>query len=135
MRRRKLRWAVAGLAVALVVGGVFVLWLRPDRVTRANFDRLTSGMTRAEVVAILGPPGDYTTGPITSLGPAEYPPSVTVWVTDEGTYWVRFDGVEERVPQIDDRGFWPSTEPESPRPKFSAFGWRLRRLWRKGFPE
>jgi hypothetical protein len=61
MRRRKLIAAV-GLAV-LVAVGVFVLWLRPGRVTRENFERLKEGMPPAEAKAILGPPGDYTTGP------------------------------------------------------------------------
>ena len=65
MRRRKLI-ALAGLAV-LVAAGAFVLWPRPDRITRANYDRIRMGMSRAEVEAILGPPGDYTTGPVASM--------------------------------------------------------------------
>ena len=35
---------------------------RPSRVTRENFDLISGGMTRAQVEAILGPPGDYRTG-------------------------------------------------------------------------
>jgi hypothetical protein len=61
MRRRKLRWVLAGLAVLLLAVGGFVLWPRPNRVARENFDRIREGMTRAEVEAILGPPGDYQT--------------------------------------------------------------------------
>jgi hypothetical protein len=61
MRRWKLLVTLAGLA-AIVAAGVVVLWPRPSRVTRENFGRLKSGMTRAEVEAILGPPGDYRTG-------------------------------------------------------------------------
>jgi hypothetical protein len=34
------------------------------RLTRENFDRIKEGMKRADVEAILGPPGDYRTGPI-----------------------------------------------------------------------
>jgi hypothetical protein len=61
MRRRKLLVALAGLAV-VVAAGVVVLWPREDRVTRANYDRVLIGMKRADVEAILGPPGDYRTG-------------------------------------------------------------------------
>jgi hypothetical protein len=60
MRRRKLLLLLAGLAVLAV--GVVVLWPRTDRITRENYDRIQPGMTRAEVEAILGPPGDYRTG-------------------------------------------------------------------------
>jgi hypothetical protein len=50
------------LAVGLaVLAGALVLWPRPDRITRENFDRIRKGMSRAEVEAILGPPGDYRT--------------------------------------------------------------------------
>jgi hypothetical protein len=40
------------------------LWTRSDRITRQNYDRIELGMSRAEVQAILGPAGDYTTGPV-----------------------------------------------------------------------
>jgi hypothetical protein len=54
---------LAGLAVVVAAGGV-VLWPRADRVTRENFDRIREGMTRTEVEAILGPPGDGSSGPL-----------------------------------------------------------------------
>jgi hypothetical protein len=64
MRNRKLRWAAAGLAlVALLAAGAFVMWPRPDRITRENYQRIRYGMSRGEVEAILGPPGDYTSAP------------------------------------------------------------------------
>jgi hypothetical protein len=56
MRRRKLRWVVATGLLALVAVGALVLLHRPDRVTEKNFKRITDGMSRAEVEAILGPP-------------------------------------------------------------------------------
>jgi hypothetical protein len=62
MRRRKLVTAV--VLVVVVAVGVFVLWPRTDRIIRENFDRIQPGMSLAEVEVILGPPGDYTTGPI-----------------------------------------------------------------------
>jgi hypothetical protein len=68
MRRRKLFVALAGLTV--VAAGAVVLWPRADRVTEENFYRLQDGMTRAEVEAILGPPGDYSTWPLEYAGPS-----------------------------------------------------------------
>jgi hypothetical protein len=61
MRRRTLLVALAGLAV-MVAAGVGALWPRPSRVTGENFDRIEKGMSRAEIEAVLGPPGDYRTG-------------------------------------------------------------------------
>jgi hypothetical protein len=58
--RKRLLVPLAGL-LALVAS--FVLCpIPPSRVTRENYDRIREGMTRAEVEAILGPPGDYRTG-------------------------------------------------------------------------
>ena len=48
MRRRKPLVVVAGLAV-VVAAGVVVLWPRADRVTRENFRRIETGMSRADV--------------------------------------------------------------------------------------
>jgi hypothetical protein len=53
---------MAGLVVLVGLAAV-VLWPPPSRVTRENYDRIQAGMSRAEVDAILGPPGDYRTGP------------------------------------------------------------------------
>jgi hypothetical protein len=60
--RRKVLVALAGLAVVVAVGA-FVFWPRPLRIAHENFERIKVGMTRAEVEVILGPPGDYKTGP------------------------------------------------------------------------
>jgi hypothetical protein len=60
MRRRTLLVVIAGLAV--VATGAWLLWPRPERITQENCDRIRIGMSRAEVEAILGPPGDYRTG-------------------------------------------------------------------------
>ena len=56
---------LAGLAM-IVAGGALVLWPPTDpasRITQENFERIKEGMSRAEVEAILGPAGDYSTGP------------------------------------------------------------------------
>jgi hypothetical protein len=64
MRRRKLLVVLTGLAVVVAVG-VFVPGPSPEPslVTRENFDRIKGAMSRADVEAMLGPPGDYRTGP------------------------------------------------------------------------
>ncbi len=64
MRTRKLRWVVAAGLVTLAGLGAFVLWQRPSPVTRANFYRVRGAMNARQVEAILGSPGDYTTGPV-----------------------------------------------------------------------
>jgi hypothetical protein len=62
MRRRKLRWVVAaGVALGLACFVALALWPRPDRITQENCDRITRGMSREEVCALLGPPGDSRT--------------------------------------------------------------------------
>ncbi len=58
------KYLLAGLAVALLLGGVLFALLRPWHcpVNRAAFERIEEGMTKAEVEKILGgPPGDYRT--------------------------------------------------------------------------
>jgi hypothetical protein len=85
MRRR-----IDALVVGLLVLGIAALlaWPQPDRVTQENFDRIRPAMTRAEVEAILGPPGDYTTGPVTNSALKQYLGHGTWldWQTD--TAWV-----------------------------------------------
>lgn len=70
MRRQRLRWAVGLIVVALVAAGALVLWPRSSRVTRENFRLIRVGMSRAEVEAILGPPGDYANGDTKGCGTA-----------------------------------------------------------------
>jgi hypothetical protein len=48
MRRRTLLLALAGLAVVVAAGAV-QLRPREDRVTRANYERIQIGMSRADV--------------------------------------------------------------------------------------
>jgi hypothetical protein len=58
MRRRKLFWLLAGLVLATMAAGVFVVGLRPHGVTAANFARIRVNMTRQEVESILRSPPD-----------------------------------------------------------------------------
>jgi hypothetical protein len=151
MRRRKLRWVVAGLAVLLLVTGAFAAWPRPDRITEENAGRITRGMSRAEVYAILGPPGDYRTvlteDPIfsgTDFGPAvvEFTsgPQVVVnipripsneetlvWNGDGGDISVRVGagGVVSKHFMVMEK------VAQSP---LDNLLWRAKRQWRKWFP-
>jgi hypothetical protein len=137
MRKRTLLVAMAGLAVVVTVGAV-VLWPRADRVTRANYERIQIGMTRADVEAILGPPGDYTTGPLTDPNGIELllsllPPASGVespwWAADYGTVGVWFDEGGRVVMK--------NYEPYSKAPQGVGANllWRAKRQWHRWFPE
>jgi hypothetical protein len=133
MRRRKLLVALAGLAAVGVIvlcsrPDGFVLWSRPNRVTRENYDRIHIGMGRTEVEAILGPPGDYMSQPaaadITTLtfdrpegGGQAY------WASETGAIGIMFD----RKGSVAQTGF------VAPAPiqlgPLDTLLWRIKRLW------
>jgi SmpA/OmlA family protein len=149
MRKWKLLAVLAVLAV-----GAFVLWPRPNPITQENCDRIREGMSRAEVVAILGPPGDYRTGqtadPVPLYyrsdrpTPAEYAKAAydrenvfvsrngdgwerLIWLGDEGDIfvWFRRDGVSSH-------GLVYSNKvTQTP---LQNFLWRAKRLWHRWFP-
>jgi hypothetical protein len=50
----------------MLVVAAIVLWPRADGVSYRNYQRIEMGMSREQVYAILDPPGDYTTGPMTA---------------------------------------------------------------------
>jgi hypothetical protein len=99
MSKRK-RLAAVLVAVALAGVAAAVLWPWP-RVSRARYDRIQLGMSRAQVDALLGAPGDYTTGrtcvsaraePAWAGAPEAWIGAATeAWSGDEGTIWVAFD--------------------------------------------
>jgi hypothetical protein len=140
MRRRKLLVALAGLAVIAV--GAVVLWPRADRITRENFDRIKKGMGRAEVEAILGPPGDYTTGPTqtTFLESASkhpvswtrgsvFTPVIEFWETDDAAIEVGYGPSGELLFTIR-RG--QKRLQQSP---LDNLIWRVNRQCHRWFPE
>jgi len=147
MRRRTLLVALAGLAV-VVTAGTVVLWPRPERITRANFHRIREGMSRAEVEAILGPPGDYRTGlgetwftepklwsPDRDIAPRPEP----LWSTAPGNSWARWDSDSFSIwISFDDSGsaavkeVWPRRKTQGP---VDSLLWRAKRQWRRWFPE
>jgi hypothetical protein len=142
MRRRTLLVVLAGLAVVGAAG--VVLWPRPRlRITRENlerikegYDRIERGMTLSEVVDILGPPGDYRTGPsadfFVNVDPFGQRPDVLefrIWMSDTlfiGV-WVEDDGHILGVYE-----FLPSPSDQS---HLDNFLWRLKRQWHRWFPE
>jgi hypothetical protein len=142
MRKRKLWWTT-GLAVLLLAVAAFGLWPpQPDRVTQENFDRINEGMSRADVEAILGPPGDYSGGPLVLEAPG--PPvrfepakesrgtddsAFVEWANDSGRAQVVFDGSG----RVDWRYFGPVRRME--QTALDNLLWRTKRQWRRWFVE
>lgn len=147
MRRRTLWWGAAGLGlVALLAAGAVLAWPRANRITRENSDRIAGinlgrlnanggHMSRAEVEAILGPPGDYRSGPTRP----EYEQiffywgGITGWVDyswecDTGTIAARF--YDDRLSGIE---FKPMQK--VPQSALDALLWRAKRQWHRWFPE
>ncbi len=122
MRKR----LIGVLGVVLMLAGVLIAllgpWPRP--VTRAAFDRIEREMTRAEVHAILGRPGDYRTCPVTPLfklaNSGEF--IQETWSGDEGDICIWFDW---RGTQVD--RMFVASQPDDTGPAALAI-WRLKRL-------
>jgi hypothetical protein len=135
MRKRKLIVVLAGLTV-VVAAGVVVLWPRPDRITRENYDRIRVGMNRAEVYTVLGPPRDYSTGPtlyvLDALYPHDimqdpYPDQEVSWWGDTGEIDVYFSP----------SGVTAATFARALKGRKNVVGdllWRAKRQWRRWFP-
>jgi hypothetical protein len=134
MRRRTLLVVLAGLAVVVAAG--VVVWPRANRVTRENYDRIRVGMSRAEVYAVLGPPGDYSTR---EAIPSELPdpPTLTYrwqaisleeWFGDRAAIEVYFDGAGN----VASARCW-LLEPIDHGPLDNLL-WRAKRQWHRWFP-
>jgi hypothetical protein len=157
---RKHKWKLLGaVALVLIVVVVFAARSRPDRVTRENYRRIQRGMSRAEVEAILGPPGDYRTGPSQNMpkygyyrtGPlveisdaSEFPwgdfpdteEGIVIWSLDWNPLVRREDHRTIYVTFGPDGASHRSMLPASPREQggFENLMWRFRRQWRQLFP-
>ncbi len=134
-----------------------ISWLAgstPTRVTRNNYDRIYEGMTRTEVQAILGPPGDYRTGlgetesdggprfngpaepdpegewPTTSI-PSEWPHKHFTWL-----FWIG-DTLEASVLLDTSQRVYSITSCNRRMTQIpsDAFLWRVKRQWQKWFPK
>jgi hypothetical protein len=133
--------ALPGLAV-VVATGVVVLWPRQDRITQKNFALILVGMSRADVEVILGPPGDYTTGPLTVGGSFTISPwhvnatrlypndengTPYDWLTDTGWYTVTFDDSGK----VEGRDFESATKAK--QGTVDNLLWQVERQWRRWF--
>jgi hypothetical protein len=136
MRRQRLRWAAG--APALLALGALVLWPRPDRLTRENFERIKEGMSRAEAEAMLGgPPGYHADGPVgypNGYLPADlqgFPPGHTseTWLGDSGIVEVVFDP-HGRVAWRQ----WSPSERDPETSRIEWLRWRAEVRWRRWFP-
>jgi hypothetical protein len=136
MRRRKLLVALAGLAVVSAVGSsLFVVGPRANRITKENFDHIRGGLSRSEVEAILGPAGDYRTGPTyprLAVSYGSFGGNTTGWVewTADGTL---VEIVFDDAGRVGVHGY----EKLSRRPKrpIGDLLWRVQRQWHRWFPE
>jgi hypothetical protein len=155
MRKRQLRWVLGVAALTLVLAvGTAVMWPRPgisSRITSENFDLIKASMPRVDVEAVLGPPGDYRTGPtlagtsggkqVANLG-ANWPPTsyadsghLTLIVGND-VVWE--DDAAHVVVWFDDKGTvecgeYVSTYRQQQGPLDNLL-WRAKRQWRRWFP-
>jgi hypothetical protein len=127
---RKLSAAVIlGIGLVLLRAFLALALPRPPRVTRANFERVKAGMSRADVEVVLGPPGDYTTGPtfIRCGGYVWVPPPYTSaerWEGDEGLAFVCFDPADRVIGSF----MYPADLVEENATR--KLLWRLERRWK-----
>ncbi len=77
-KKRFLLIAAVPLAIAVTLGVLALLPARPT-VTKANFDRIDTGMTLAEVEQILGKKGEL------ALNETQNQDRLTVWAADDGS--------------------------------------------------
>jgi hypothetical protein len=135
--------ALAGLAV------VVVLRPRPSaRLTLENCNRIWQGMSRAEVEAILGPPGDYATVPFDNGSGSEVDPSYVYsqivrssstgydsnrvracWCGNDRLIMIAFDGPNGRVVALSSTQLrkWDQSSLDN-------LLWRAKRQWHRWFP-
>jgi hypothetical protein len=125
MRYRNLILVLAG--VTLCAAGVIGSGEQNDRITSENYDRLTQGMTQTEVVAILGPPGDYSSVPMQVSGMAYCGSDIRLqqtWQGDQGEITLEFSG-----DSVVFKHFCPSVPLK--RSQLEILLWRARRLWHR----
>ncbi len=118
-----------------------MLYGSPDRVTRENGVRVGPDMTVAAVRSVLGPPGDYTTGPVRPDGAPKFATKtpdgpvmlikegwrVEDWNSDSAIIWVMYD--EYGIVKC--RMMTPAMKEQ--QSIFDNLAWRAKRQWRKWF--
>jgi hypothetical protein len=123
--RWKLLAVLATLAVALLARTV-ILWPR-SRIVQEDADRIKHGMTRAQVEAILGPPGDYRTEQHSLSGMWLPGKRALNWEADAGGVRIVLDS-EDRVATC---SWFPQGERDSELDQFIRWA---KRQWRRWFP-
>ena len=136
MRRRKLL-VLTGLAV-VVAAGMVVVWPEPPslvRVTMENCNLIRLGMTRAEVEAILGPPGDYRSHPTEGF-PPRGPNPVTSGASFTCLQW-QGDTIDIQI-CVTPNGDMLEMKAMSSQPAklgpLDPLRWYAKRVWRRCFP-
>jgi hypothetical protein len=142
MRTRKLLLGALAVGLVMPTGGVFAPRPKPDRLTLQNYTRIEKGMSRADVEALMGPPGDHRTRPVpfdAGLVPrmeyldyreASGDPALR-WAGDEIYATVYFDSAGRVLERV------VAPVPPIRREDRSPWGdrlWRLKRHWRRVFP-
>lgn len=94
------RWLLFGVLLACGIGvalAVLAWWPTPG-VTKANFDRIEVGMTRAEVEAIFGgPPGAINTPRLCLWGDGDDSASATIDFDEAGRVaWMGWNQLDDR---------------------------------------
>jgi hypothetical protein len=144
MRRRKLIAAVAiGMLALVAVGAFALLWPWSEtasRITSENYARIHYRMSRAEVEAVLGPPGDYRTGPTAKRTKLEndamwmsmqWVQNTSIWIADAAEIRVHYGRYSQDAEgAVGATGF--ALEPETSF--FVIARWRAERQWRRWFP-
>jgi hypothetical protein len=130
-------WVVLAVALAVLLLSVVRPILSPPpsnpRITKANFDRINSarGLRREDLLAILGPPGDYRTRPSTLPDP--HAPICYLFKDRENLVW-ESDEIEILV-QVGFEGDvgWSGFRLLEPRPvgPFELLYWRWNRWWNR----
>jgi hypothetical protein len=159
MRRRKLLATLFGLVVMFAAGAV-ALWPRqgPSPVTVQKYEQIrVSGsdddpkdsMHRVEVVALLGPPGDYTTRPTCTPSAAVgfFMPFIADWKErrqhrsefSPGIYALSWQGDDLTISVVfaaDNRVWskcWMKNAPQK-LGRLETLLWHAKRQWRRWFP-
>jgi hypothetical protein len=132
VRRWKLLGALAVGLVALVAAGVFVM--RPQRFIWDKYVRIEKGMTRVEVEAVFGPPGNFSgedvVYEIESAQRVSWIPTgascdgdIEGWLYDEARVVVFFDDAGRAIEK--------AYAPRSRNGPVGDYLRRVRRAWRK----
>jgi hypothetical protein len=134
---------LATIAVLTFLTIGIVLWPRSPRISREQCQSIGAGMSPNEVFAILGPPGDYTTGPVDTPAPTLSRPTHNPmtgelmpvfehikgqWETDTGTAILVCDSSGRSLVCL-----YYTCNRKDQSPIENAL-WRVKRQWRRLFP-